>query len=71
LIAAGTSASTDETPADEDGVVVELVAELLLEDELLLPHAAIAPTQSNETGIAIHLLNERITKLLSQKTAAA
>jgi hypothetical protein len=43
------------------GVLVELVAEVL-DDELLLPQAAIAPTHTSETGIANHLLNERITK---------
>lgn len=45
---------------------VELVVELLL-----LPQAAIAPTHASETGTASQLLNERITKLLSQKKSAA
>jgi hypothetical protein len=54
LIAGGTSASTDATAALDDGVVVALE----LEDELLLllPHAAIAPTHSTDTGTASQLL---------------
>jgi hypothetical protein len=62
LIAAGTSLTTEGTPAVAAGVVDELVAGFVVEDELLLlPHAAIAPTHTSETGTADHLLIERIT----------
>jgi hypothetical protein len=59
LIEDGTSFVTDGFPDDD-----ELVDELVLDDELLLlllPHAAIAPTQRSETGTASHLFENSIT----------
>ena len=46
-----------------DAVVLELVAGVeVVDDELLLPHAATAPTHSSETATANQLLNECVTK---------
>jgi hypothetical protein len=63
LIAAGTSFSTVGSAAGVGtaalGVPAEVELELELDDELLLPQAAIATTQSAANGAANQLLHVR------------
>jgi hypothetical protein len=60
LIAAGTSFSTAGLAAEVDGFVLGVEPEVELEELLLLPHAAIATTDSSETGTASQVLDGRI-----------
>jgi hypothetical protein len=65
-MAEGTIASIDATAADV--VVVDVGADVELElDELLLPHAAIAPTHRSELNNARHLFAGRIRNLLFRR----
>jgi hypothetical protein len=62
LIVAGTSLATAALAVDvELGVVLAPDDELVLDDELLLPHAATAPAQSTEIASARKLLDLCIT----------
>ncbi len=74
LIAAGTSLATAALAPGVAGAGALEVAEeddVELDDELLLPHAAIAATASSDMGTASQPLSERIRNSFPRKTGPA